>query len=190
MSRNICFIDFETTGIDLVKDYPIQLGASLMDIETGGEIAKYNAYIKPGKSWDENDRAFKIHGITYEQAMSGLTPEQALKSFFNIMGHDYSFGAWNACFDVQFFRRMCYENGFEEDMHKIYYRHFDLQSYIRGLNETSQLHGVKSLDDLRRYLMIPRSEKHDAYEDANITRKCTVGIFDFIYDAFSSNTMY
>lgn len=182
--KNICFIDFETTGIDLINDYPIQLGASLMDIETGTELANFSSYIQPGKTWDETDRAFKVHGITYETAMSGLSQWDCLNRFFDTMGTDYSFGAWNACFDVQFFRRMCYENGFENQMHKIYYRHFDLQSYVRGLNETHQLDGIESLDDLRRFFDIKRRSDHDAYEDAYITRRCCVELFDYIYDAF------
>ena len=44
--ENICFIDFETTGIDFFKDQPLELGALLVnkDLEI---IEKFHSLIAP-----------------------------------------------------------------------------------------------------------------------------------------------
>ena len=69
--QNLLFLDFETTGVDLEQDSPIQIGAILTN-DSGHTLDIIDKYIFP-RQWGEtlfsvekgpNREAFKIHGIT------------------------------------------------------------------------------------------------------------------------------
>lgn len=51
-SYTYLFLDFETTGLDTIKDDPIQIGLLAIDAE-GKETARFSSAIKPHKSISE-----------------------------------------------------------------------------------------------------------------------------------------
>lgn len=101
--------DTETTGIfewstpsdDPCQPHLVQLAALLVDAKTREITESMDVLIKPdGWSWDENDEAFKLHGITMEQAMDeGISETEALDQFIALY-HQCSLRiAHNSTFD-------------------------------------------------------------------------------------------
>lgn len=165
----ICFIDFETTGSNLFEDEPIQIGALLCD-EKLNELKKFNSYIKPMKNTKSSSKAYEIHHIDVSRMKDEPTPNKVLRSFFKSFGTDYCFAGWNISFDVPFFKKMCYEHGYQNELDRIHYRHVDVQSifkYLKYLNVINK--DLNSLSDYSKYFGIKRSKNHDALEDARIT---------------------
>jgi DNA polymerase III epsilon subunit-like protein len=62
MEKNICFIDLETTGLNLISDYPIEVGAILTDSSLN-IIQEFHSYIKPNNKYKVDESSFSIHGI-------------------------------------------------------------------------------------------------------------------------------
>ena len=81
----------------------VQLAAKLINLEDRSTTALMNTLIKPdGWEWDENNEAFKVHGITVEQCMDeGISEVEAVQIFFDLwklggdevirIGHNESF---------------------------------------------------------------------------------------------------
>lgn len=166
---DICIIDFETTGVDVFKDNPIELGAILISEEW--EIkAKYHSYIKPRTKRSFSISSKNIHGIEVMNLVSSPAQKEVLDDFLGTFGTDYRFAGWNINFDVSFFRRMCHNNKMMRTYNQIYHRHIDVQSIVYYLKATNKLpQNLSSLNDLAEFFSIKRSQKHNALEDAEIT---------------------
>jgi DNA polymerase-3 subunit epsilon len=178
----ICFIDFETTGIDTIKDEPIEFGAILVD--TYGKIVKrFHSRIKLDKKESFDKSSYRIHGIDYDSLEASPSQEQVLVLFFDSFGFDYCFGAWNASFDVTFFKRMCSSNNMNQSFEKIKYRHLDVQSISKFATHLNILDSkIKSLSDCAEYFGISRSIHHNALEDAIICHT----VYEKLYERFAS----
>ena len=78
-------LDFETTGLDVSKDEPIQIGIIEID-EHGKIIGEYQSLIKPDKKTDELKHIVGfITGLSIsdlETAPSRETVEQEIQKFF------------------------------------------------------------------------------------------------------------
>lgn len=78
-------LDFETTGLDVSKDEPIQIGIIEIDA-TGKIIGEYQSLIKPDKKTDELKHIVGfITGLSIselETAPNRDTVEQELQRFF------------------------------------------------------------------------------------------------------------
>lgn len=166
---NICFIDFETTGIDVFKDSPIDFGAVLVDHNL--EIIKtFQSLIYPRNKRQFRSSAIKTHGIRLEDLSSAPDQNEVLSSFFNEFGTEYMFAGWNINFDVSFFRGMCHHQNKMKLYNSINHRHIDIQSlnfFAKQLKVVDS--DINSLSDLSNYFNINRSIKHSALEDAKIT---------------------
>lgn len=168
MNDNICFIDFETTGVDVFKDNPIELGAVLVNSK-GTIIKKFHCFIKPRTQRRMSKSAKQIHGLSFGDLLSKKNQNDVIKEFFNLMGTNYRFGGWNINFDVSFFRSMCHHTNMMSSFNKINHRHIDVQT----INFTAQRLGlidnkINSLTDLSYYFGLSRKFKHSAIEDAEI----------------------
>jgi DNA polymerase III epsilon subunit-like protein len=165
----ICFIDFETTGIDVFRDEPIEFGAILVDSNL--EIKnKFTSKISVNKSVYLTKRAFNIHNISIEDLDNSPTQKEVINMFFNEFGTDYRLGGWNISFDVSFLRKICHKNGLMVKYNKINHRHIDTQSLgflaaELGLIEKNN----NSLNDWVHYFGFNRSQNHSAVEDAKLT---------------------
>ncbi|PJJ47893.1 3'-5' exonuclease [Hymenobacter chitinivorans] len=172
----VCFIDFETTGIDPYTDEPIEIGAILSD-EYGNIQKTFTSRIKINHELKNND-ATKIHGIEYQTLKSSPSQKQVLQKFFTEFGCNYCFGAWNIGFDVAFFKKMCTNNNMDTLFKQIKYRHLDVQSVSKiaaSLNVIDE--NIKSLSDCTNYFNIERSEYHNALEDAELCHKVYINLF-------------
>ena len=165
----ICFLDFETTGIDVFKDFPIEIGAILVNdkLEINEE---FHSIINPNRKRKFKASATKIHGIkSVEELDMYPKSDEVINSFFDKMGTNYCFCSWNISFDVTFFRRLCHQNNIMRKYNQINYRHIDLQSIMFYYNKINNTGIYKnSLDNSCNYFGIKRSTEHNAKEDVKL----------------------
>lgn len=165
-----CILDLETTGINQFRDQPIEIGAILVD-QNFEIIDRFHSYMQISSDLRFTDSARKTHGLT-ENFLSNKSSQRAvLNRFFLKFGTNFRFVAWNMTFDVGFFRKMCFDNGYIQDFDRLNYRHIDLQSIFFFYCERRGIRNLRSLDDACQHFGIPRSRYHNALEDAEITYK-------------------
>jgi DNA polymerase-3 subunit epsilon len=165
----ICFIDFETTGIDVFRDEPIEFGAVLVDYNLNIKN-EFSSKMSINKSVYLTKRAFNIHNISIEDLDNSPNQKEVVNKFFIEFGTDFRLGGWNTSFDVSFLRKMCHKNGMMVSYNKINHRHIDIQSLgflavELGLVDLS----INSLSDWVNYFGFNRSITHTALEDAKLT---------------------
>lgn len=167
----ICFIDFETTGIDVFRDEPIEIGAVLVNDEL--EVLKeFSSKITIQKSTYLTKRAYNIHNISVEVLRNAPDPKEVLITFFNEFGTDFRLGGWNINFDVSFLRKLCHKNGMMVKYNKINHRHIDIQSLGYLAIQLKIVEGNNnSLNDWKNYFGFKRRENHSALDDAKLTLK-------------------
>jgi DNA polymerase III subunit epsilon len=169
--ENVCIIDFETSGIDVFKDNPIEMGCILINNE-GEKIGDFHSYIKPNSKRNFSAESKKVHGLNEIDLINAPSQDEVLNSFFEIIGTDYRFAGWNIGFDVSFFRRMCHVNNRMKLYNSINHRHIDIQSILYYLVLQDILpKNLKSLDDLIVFFGLKRNSNHSAIEDAELTTK-------------------
>ena len=167
----ICFIDFETTGIDIFRDEPIEFGAVLVDYELK-VIKEFSSKISIKKSVYLTKRAYNIHNISIEELNNAPTPKEVTNGFFNEFGTDFRLSGWNISFDVSFLRKLCHKNGMMVKYNKINHRHIDIQSLCFLANELNVVENENtSLTDWVNFFGFKRSNNHSAAEDAKLTLK-------------------
>lgn len=94
MSKRSLHFDNETSGIFIWGEpsggdnqpHIVSLAAQLVEDDSQEVVGELDVIIKPeGWSWDEDDEAFKVHGITMEQAMDvGIPEDQAISAFMDL----------------------------------------------------------------------------------------------------------
>ncbi|GAB3636408.1 hypothetical protein GCM10027422_19980 [Hymenobacter arcticus] len=167
-SSKICFIDFETTGINIYSDEPIEVGAIVVNNELIIENKFYSRFQLPeGKFISEE--SFHIHGISHKDLIKSPSRRHVIQNFFELLGHEFCFASWNISFDVGFFKKICYENGMIDDFNKVNYRHIDVQTISQVASRLGKFNTqVSSLSDCVNYFGLQRSTHHNAYQDAEL----------------------
>ena len=89
---NGLFFDTETTGLPdwhnpsdgEQQPHIVQLAAKLIDLDSRDVIDEMDVLVIPdGWEWDENNEAFKTHGITMERCQEeGISEVEAVEAFF------------------------------------------------------------------------------------------------------------
>ena len=97
-NKNFVAFDFETTGVDLKKDEPIQIGIVKFDHKFR-IIKEYSSYIRPRKNLKELSHivefitSIKLDELAHKPYIEDILPE--IKSFFDkntiIVGHNIPF---------------------------------------------------------------------------------------------------
>ncbi len=165
----ICFIDFETTGIDVFRDEPIDFGAVLVDFDWT-IIKEFSSTISINKSVYLTKKSFNIHNISKEILEKSPNQKEVISKFFNQFGTDFRLGGWNTSFDVSFLRKICHKNGMMVQYNRINHRHIDAQSLGFLACELGLVKsGISSLNDWINYFGLIRSNNHSAIEDAKLT---------------------
>lgn len=165
----ICFIDFETSGVDVFRDEPIEIGAILID-DHFNVIKKFSSRIKVERNVYLKQSAYKIHNISQLDLLNAPTQKEVLNNYFELFGIEYRFAGWNINFDVSFFRKLCSKNGFMVKYNKINHRHLDIQSINFLANQLNLFpKKLNSLSELLNYFDIYRNQEHSAEQDALLT---------------------
>jgi DNA polymerase III epsilon subunit-like protein len=185
LRENICFIDFETTGSNLFEDEPIEIGAILVNDHYQSPI-EFKSFIKPSEKVKNTTRALQIHGVKIKELINEPEPSKVLLRFFDKFGTNYCFAGWNISFDIPFFKKIVYENGFQQFYDQINYRHLDVQSICRTLKYLDLVdQKLNSLSDFTDYFGIKRSKTHDALEDAKITYHLFTEVISFLDESIA-----
>ncbi|MFC6224824.1 exonuclease domain-containing protein [Hymenobacter artigasi] len=167
-SPKICFIDFETTGIDVYSDEPIEIGAIIVNNESVVEN-KFHSRFQLSKGKNISNESFSIHGISDRDLLESPSRRDVIQRFFSTMGHDFCFASWNISFDVGFFKKVCHENDMMDKFNKVNYRHIDVQTISQVANRLGKFDSqINSLSDCINYFGLERSAHHNAYQDAEL----------------------
>lgn len=182
----VCFVDFETTGIDLINDYPIEVGAVLVDSNLN-IVNGFHSLIKPNNSFSIKESAYKVHGIDEQTIMQAPSEQKVLNELFLRLGTNYRLAAWNMSFDVAFFKALCLRNSFESNLNKINYRHLDVQTICFIAKELRAIpNNINSLSDLCSHIGLARSIRHSAFEDARLL----VSVYKYLFKQLRSLTNF
>lgn len=171
-----CFLDLETTGVNLFQDHTIEIGALLVN-ENFEIVNKFHSFIKPDKTINFSNSSKQVHGLNESFFIDKMDSSDVLDTFFSEMGTNFRFVSWNISFDVSFFRKLCHLNRMTDKYNKINYRHLDLQSIFYWYCIKKGLNNLSSLDDACKYFGISRSKHHNALEDSYIA----YSIFEKLY---------
>ena len=81
-------LDFETTGLDITKDEPIQIGIVTLD-ENGNVKDKFQSLIKPNKKTDELKHIVGfITGLSITDLESAPTRDEVLPQILKFFDED------------------------------------------------------------------------------------------------------
>lgn len=98
-------LDFETTGLDVTKDEPIQIGIIEID-ETGKIIGEYQSLIKPDKKTDELKQIVGfITGLSINDLETAPTREEILPQIEQFFGENCIIIGHNIGFDLDFLKK-------------------------------------------------------------------------------------
>lgn len=164
MNNIVCF-DVETTGLNPVDDYIIQLAMVKID-ENFNEIDSRNWYIKPCRKYTISDGAKETHGITEEfiEANGVYLKDIAEDIILFIQGCDYLTYNGNS-FDVKFLYKDLSLVGYDFPLNdKVFYDAYLLYKKYHP----STLAAV-----YKQYVGKELENSHDAFSDV----KATIDVF-------------
>jgi DNA polymerase-3 subunit epsilon len=154
-------LDVETTGLHLVKDTLISIGAvAVMD----GRIALADSfYVVLQQRESSRKENILIHGISGSVQREGETPADALLAFLEYLGKD-PLVAFHVTFDRTMIRRAMRQYlGFSFDQPWL-----DL-AYVMPALYPDLVHSHRGLDDWSRHFKIRNEDRHNAVADALAT---------------------
>lgn len=165
-SKDILMIDFETTGLDLEKSLPIQLGAILLDKETLAEKDSFMSFIKQDLT-KMSPEAAKIHGITNKDLSDAPSPKEVARKFLAQFGTDVYLASWNEMLDHTMMAKLLAE--IDKDIYTHDYHYLDVWS-LAYIYLVKQGRGdiVKS-EPTFQHFGLPARKAHDALEDCRHT---------------------
>lgn len=109
----VAFVDFETTGLDIQKDYPIEFGAVVYDPSTRRYIKSFEEIVgETSDAWHIKTLSDVSHIEAIDLAIF-LNPSLAQFRMFHLLcekGIIKTIVAHNAEFDRAFFQRLCLAN--------------------------------------------------------------------------------
>lgn len=165
-SKDILVIDFETTGLDLEKSLPIQIGAVLLDRQSLKEKDSFISFIKQDVS-DMSDESAKVHGITQEVLNSAPDQKEIIMEFLNKFGTNIYLASWNEMLDHMMLKRML--ESIDKDIYEHDYHYLDIWS-LAYFHMVRQGKGdiIKS-EPTFLYFGLPPRKSHNALEDCRNT---------------------
>lgn len=154
-ARDILLIDFQTTGINVEKDFPLQLAAVLLDKDNLLEKNFFSSYIKHPFSQTTNDRIVQTLEIPKELWMSSPNLKTVLAEFQQKFSYNVTLASQNTVninFLQECFRRTAQE--YEYDYHII-----ELWTLGYLYMSKQNLKKIPTAATLGTYLKIPQPQK-------------------------------
>lgn len=165
-SKDILLIDFETTGLDLEKSLPIQLGAVLLDKQTLAEKDSFLSFIKQDLS-DMPAESAKIHGITADHLKDSPQPDDVITSFLDQFGVEVYLASWNEMLDHTMMAKLLKE--VDKDIYVHDYHYLDVWS-LAYLYLVQQGRGdIVRSEPTFQHFGLPSRNAHNALEDCRHT---------------------
>jgi len=154
-------LDVETTGLNLMKDTLISIGAVAV---VNGRIALADSfYVVLQQREISRKENILIHGISGSEQREGESPADALLAFLEYLGND-PLVAFHVKFDETMIRRAMRQYlgfAFEQTW-------LDL-AYVLPALLPDLMHSHRGLDDWSRHFNIRNEDRHNAVADALAT---------------------
>lgn len=170
-------VDTETGGVDPEKYSLLQVAAVVWDTATGQIETVLDEYIKD--DYECHVEAFNVHGITREQAETGITTYWLVNAFEKIWADHFDEGGeskiplagHNIAFDVAFLRKAyrCADTRYESWFRR---RTLDTASVLMFLMASGRIEdATPNFETLLKAAGLGEDsrEKHSAVEDARLT---------------------
>jgi DNA polymerase-3 subunit epsilon len=163
--QSFVVLDTETTGLDLVKDNILSIGAMRIINNTIDIAESLSIIVKNEQIQTQN--AVAIHGLVQTE-LKGQSPEDALVTFFDFVGSDIIVGH-HIDFDIAMLHKLSKNHGGDVLKNNV----LDTSYLARRLDHTSDPHSLDrkeyTLDKLCvRFNVVPKA-RHTADGDAYIT---------------------
>ena len=154
-------VDVETTGLNLMTDTLISIGAVGV---VNGRIAlgdSFNVVLQQRNSSTKEN--ILVHGISGSVQLEGMPPADSLLAFLEYLGKD-PLVAFHVTFDETMIRRAIHQYlGFS-------FRHSWLDlAYVMPSLFPELMHSHRSLDDWAGHFDIHNEDRHNALADALVT---------------------
>ncbi|MBK8625992.1 MAG: 3'-5' exonuclease [Saprospiraceae bacterium] len=163
--QSFVVLDTETTGLDLVKDNILSIGAVRIINNSMDITDSLSIIVKNEQTQTQN--AVAIHGLVQTE-LKGQSPQDALVAFFDFVGSDIIVGH-HIDFDIAMLHKLSKNRGGDVLKNKI----LDTSYLARRLDHASDPHSLDrkeyTLDKLcTRFNVVPKA-RHTADGDAYIT---------------------
>ena len=154
-------LDVETTGLNLMTDTLISIGAVAV---VNGRIALGDSFsVILQQRTSSRKENILVHGISGSEQREGVSPADALLAFLEYLGKD-PLVAFHVAFDETMIRRAMRQYlGFS-------FKHpwLDL-AYVMPALYPDLMHSHRALDDWSRHFDIRNENRHNAVADALVT---------------------
>lgn len=158
-ARDILLLSIESTGQNPDKDFPLQIGAILLDKDNLLEKSYFNSYIRFPFSQSTNFHIVQTLGITKEQWINAPNIRAALAEFTALFPYNITMATHNII-NVRFLERAfrLAEMPYEYDYHII-------EIWTLGYLYLSKLNSKKipTAETLGQYFKIQKEKDHDAF---------------------------
>lgn len=131
MSKNIVAFDVETTGLDTLNDFVIQLAGVKFNSEDFEIIEEFNAYVLPNVDFEISEGAFEKHQISKEfLERNGRSMQEVGSKFLEfIEGCDMLSYNGNS-FDIKMLSKDLRLNGMEISLDRVWYDSLSLEKIL------------------------------------------------------------
>lgn len=182
------WLDTETTGVDPVKNDPIQIAGF---IEYKDVFEEFNFRSQPFSYDNISEGAQRSHGKTIEQIRTFEDPRKIFNDFIILLNthvnpyiksDKFILSGQNVGFDSDMMREFFKKNGNNFWYSYVEWATFDLRSVSI---QYEMVHGRRvfpnyKLETICEVLEIPLVGAHDALEDITATRLCCIKIWETI----------
>lgn len=163
--QSFVVLDTETTGLDLVKDNILSIGAVRIINNSMDITDSLSIIVKNEQTQTQN--AVAIHGLVQTE-LKGQSPQDALVAFFDFVGSDIIVGH-HIDFDIAMLHKLSKNHGGDVLKNNV----LDTSYLARRLDHASDPHSLDrkeyTLDKLcTRFNVVPKA-RHTADGDAYIT---------------------
>ncbi|MFT0213773.1 3'-5' exonuclease [Pseudomonas sp. F1_0610] len=160
-SQRIVVVDVETTGLNMLKDKVLSIGAVV--IEKGCITLNQSFYCTLNRNDVGVTPSVLIHKISPSQMAEGLNPQDALIAFLAFIG-DSPLLAFHALFDKGMLQRECKEL-LNFKLTNVFYDVAELAPLLMApLNNPPT-----QLDEWVNYFKLTNNQRHSALADAFVT---------------------
>lgn len=147
--------DFETTGLDVLKDRAVEVAALLIEDQKIKDT--FVTIINCGK--ESHPDALRVHGISFEESKQGMAPDKAFKNLAEFIDGHHIVAHNGNNYDHFILKTEFHRNGIEIPECKLIDSIYLAQKSKLGLSSFS-------LDNLCKHFKIKNSRAHRALEDS------------------------
>jgi len=159
-ARDILFIDMQTTGINVEKDFPLQISAVLLDKDNLLEKGAFSSYIKNPFSQTTNDRVVQALGIPREVLIKSPNLKTVLTAFKEKFSYNVTIASHNIV-NVNFLRESFRRSNIEYEYD---YHVLELWTLAYMYLSKQNLKKIPTAETIGSYFKLSRKNERDSLE--------------------------